>query len=410
VGIRRPLLEVADVVRLHGEDYRRERRLSAAQRKVLRHIATCRTAALGGHVDQCDSCGHQRISYNSCRDRHCPKCQGTQRLQWVNQRLERLVPVPYFHVVFTLPDELNPLILRNKAIGYRILFDAAARTLLQLARDPRHLGADVALTAVLHTWAQNLLFHPHLHCVVSAGGLSADGRRWIPGNDRFFLPVKVLGKLFRGKFLDVLNRTYLDRRLDLAGSTAALSDPLRWAALRNQLYHKDWVVYAKPPFAGAEQLFRYLGHYTHRVAISNHRLLKLQDGKVTFSVRDNNAAGKKKRMTLSTDEFLRRFLLHVLPHRFVRIRHYGLCAGRNVHTKLGTARQLLEHQKGRSGPLKSQKRTWSDLLRECTGVDVMACPLCGEQLVRRQTVLPDPRVLPAWYRARASPIGAEAVA
>jgi hypothetical protein len=304
VGARRPLLEVADVVRLYGEDYRREHRLSAAQRKVLRHIATCRTAALGGHVDQCDSCGHQRISYNSCRDRHCPKCQGTQRLQWVNQRLERLVPVPYFHVVFTLPDELNPLILRNKAIGYRILFDAAARTLLQLARNPRHLGADVALTAVLHTWAQNLLFHPHLHCVVSAGGLSADGRRWIPGNDRFFLPVKVLGKLFRGKFLDVLNRAYLDRRLDLAGSTAALSDPLRWAALRNQLYHKDWVIYAKPPFAGTEQLFRYLGHYTHRVAISNHRLLELQDGNVTFSVRDNNAGGKKKRMTLNADEFL----------------------------------------------------------------------------------------------------------
>jgi hypothetical protein len=314
----------------------------------------------------------------------------------VNQRLERVLPVPYFHVVFTLPEELNPLILRNKAIGYGILFDAAARTLLQLARDPRHLGAEVALTAVLHTWAQNLLFHPHLHCVVSAGGLSADGECWIPGNGRFFLPVKVLGRLFRGKFLDTLNRAYLDRRLDLAGSTIELSDPLRWAALRQQLYDKDWAVYAKPPFAGTEQVFRYLGCYTHRVAISNHRLLELRDRMVTFSVRDSNAGGKRKRMTLDVDEFLRRFLLHVLPHRFVRIRHYGLCAARNVETKLATARELLGCQLGQP--------------RDSTGVDVMACPLCGKQLVRRQIVLPDTRGLPAWYRARASPVGAEAAA
>jgi hypothetical protein len=410
VGIRRPLLEVADVVRLHGEDYCREHRLSAAQRKVLRHIATCRTAALGGHVDECDSCGHQRISYNSCRDRHCPKCQGSQRLQWINQRLERLLPVPYFHEVFTLPEELNPLILRNKAIGYGILFDAAARALLQLARDPRHLGAGVAVTAVLHTWAQNLLFHPHLHCVVSAGGFSADGERWIHGNDRFFLPVKVLGRLFRGKFLDTLNRAYQNRRLDLAGSTAELSDPLRWAALRQQLYDKDWLVYAKPPFAGTEQVFRYLGCYTHRVAISNHRLLELRDDKVTFSVRDNTAGGEKRRMTLEADEFLRRFLLHVLPHRFVRIRHYGLCAGRNVQTKLAAARNLLEGQREQPSPSASQEKTWSDLLRDSTGIDVMACPSCGQQLVRRQIVLPDPRVLPEWYRARASPSSAGAAA
>lgn len=398
------------MVQLYGDDYCREHPLSAAQQKVLRHIVTCRTAALGGHIDECDGCGHQRISYNSCRDRHCPKCQGPQRAQWLGQRLERLLPVPYFHVVFTLPDELNPLMLRNKKVIYKILFDAAAKTLRQIADDPKHLGAEIAVTAVLHTWGQNLLFHPHLHCVATGGGLSPDGKRWVAGRERYFLPVKVLAKLFRGKFLAALDQAYKNAMLDFAGSTAELANPRAWALLRNRLYLKDWVVYAKPPFGGPEQVFRYLGRYTHRVAISNHRLLKIKDGRVTFSVRDYNDGGKKKRLTIDADEFLRRFLLHVLPAGFVRIRHYGLCAGRNVRTKLATARKLLEPRKTQPQSRTLQTQTWAERFRELTGVDVMACPCCGKQLVRRQTILPDAAARSTWGQARASPQETPAVA
>jgi len=391
------------VVRLHGDRYSREHLPSAAQKKVLRHIATCRTAALGGHVDECGACGHQRISYNSCRDRHCPKCQGPRRAQWLDQRLERLLPVPYFHVVFTLPGELNPIILRNKRIAYTLLFDAAAKTLRELARDPKHLGAETASTAVLHTWGQNLMFHPHLHCVITGGGLALDAKRWIAGRKRFFLPVRVLGKLFRGKFLAALDHAYQNGLLDLAGSTARLAHPRAWAAFRNQLYRKNWVVYAKPPFGGPEQVFRYLGRYTHRVAISNHRLLTLRDGKVAFSLRDYTNGGQRKIMTLDAGEFLRRFLLHVLPGRFVRIRHYGLCAGRNVDTKLAAARTLLEPEIARSQSAGRVQQTWAERFREQTGIDMMACPLCGMPLIRRQIIPPDAAARLPWNHARASP-------
>ncbi len=400
---RRPHLEVADVIRLHGDRYCREHHPSAAQQKVLRHIATCRTAALGGHIDECDGCGHQRISYNSCRDRHCPKCQGLQRAQWLEQRLERLLPVPYFHVVFTLPEELNPLILRNKRIVYALLFDAAAQTLQEIARDPDHLGAEIATTALLHTWGQNLLFHPHLHCVVTGGGLSLDGKRWIAGHERYFLPVQVLARLFRGKFLAALDHAYKTAALDLAGSTARFTHPREWTVLRNQLYQKGWVVYAKPPFGGPEQVFRYLGRYTHRVAISNHRLLALRDGKVTFSRRDYTAGGRRKSMTLDAGEFLRRFLLHVLPDRFVRIRHYGLCAARNVDTKLLAARTLLEPQTAQPRSATCPKQTWAERFREQTGIDLMACPQCGMPLIRRQIILPNEAAPSPWSHARASP-------
>ena len=403
---RRPRLEVADVVRFHGPDYVREHRSSTAQRKVLRHIACCRTAALGGHVDECDGCGHRRISYNSCRDRHCPKCQGPQRAQWLENRLERLLPVPYFHVVFTLPDELNPLLLRNKAAGYKILFESATQTLRQIARDPKHLGAEIATTAILHSWGQNLLFHPHLHCVVTGGGLALDGKRWISGRKDYFLPVKVLGKLFRWKFLAALDHAHKKDQLDLSGSTAELRDPVRWVALRDRLYRKDWVVYAKPPFGGPQQVFRYLGRYTHRVAISNHRLVRVQNGKVTFTARDYKNGGKRKSLTLDADEFLRRFLLHVLPKRFVRIRHYGIYAARNVQTKLVLARELLEPNVNPARPVTSLRpRTWAERFREQTGVDVMACPSCGEPLVRRHVIPPEE----AGSSARASPERKEAV-
>ena len=386
---QRPRFEVADVVRAYGEAYRQNHRPSAAQQRVLRNIAACRTAALGGHVDQCDGCGHARISYNSCRDRHCPKCQGPQRAAWLAQRLERLLPVPYFHVVFTIPHELNPIALRNKQRVYKILFDAASATLLQIAKDPKHLGAQLGITAVLHTWGQNLLLHPHLHCVVTGGGLSPDGARWVPTRKRYLLPVKILGRLFRGKFLAALHQAWHDGKLELTGSGAELADPVAWSTFKDRLYRKDWVVYAKPPFGGPEQVFRYLGRYTHRVAIANHRIVYLDDGKVTFTVKDYADNATPKQMTLGAVEFLRRFLLHVLPRRFVRIRHYGLCAARNVNTKLATAHRLLDPQTSAKAntPEPSEPRTrttWWERFAQHTGIDVMACPGCGGRLVRRQ--------------------------
>jgi len=382
------------VVRLHGDDYRRAHWPSTAQSKVMRHIATCRTAALGGHIDECDSCGHTRISYNSCRDRHCPKCQAPQQAQWLAQRLERLLPVPYFHVVFTMPDLLNPLVLRNKKVVFKILFDAASQTLLQIAKDPQHLGAEIGITAVLHSWGQNLLFHPHLHCVVTGGGLSADGNRWVPSRERYFLPVKVLASLYRGKLLAALDSAWKNGLLDLAGSTEELSDPVAWSAFKDRLYRKSWVVYSKPPFGGPEHVFRYLGRYTHRVAISNHRITDIRDGKVTFIVKDYADNHRLKSLTLDAVEFLRRFLLHVLPERFVRIRHYGLCAARNVHTKLATAQRLFADTSGvpHSKPSPQSEPNlapWWHRFLHYTGIDIMACPNCRVgRLVRRRTLLP----------------------
>jgi hypothetical protein len=385
----RPQLEVADVVREHGDDYRLAHHPSAAQEKVLSNIAVCRTALLGGNVDEClDGCGHIRVSYNSCRDRHCPKCQGPQRAEWLAGRLIRVLPTEHFHVVFTIPDELNPLVLRNKKTLYKILFDSASQTLLDLARDGKRLGAFIGITAVLHTWGQNLLFHPHLHCIVTGGGLSPYGAKWIPGRERYLLPVAVIGKLFRGKFLDALHRAYKSGKLDLAGSTAGLADPMIWSTLKDQLYRKNWVVYAKPPFGGVEHVFKYLGRYTHRVAISNHRLIEMNNGHVTFSLRDYKNSGQKTTMTLSAVEFLRRFLLHVLPGGFTRIRHYGLYAGRNVKDKLATARRLLDPDSETAPPKQKDSRPWWERFLENTGVDVMRCPRCGGRLVRTRRFNP----------------------
>ena len=390
----RPRFEVADVVRAHADDYRRAHHPSAAQERVLRHIAECRTAVLGGHLEQCDSCGHQRISYNSCRDRHCPKCQNAARAEWITARLERLLPVPYFHVVFTIPDDLNPLALRNKKVVFDILFAAASQTLLTIAQDEKHLGAQIGLTAVLHTWGQNLLFHPHLHCVATGGGLSSDGTSWISAGEKYLLPVKVLAKLFRGKFLAALDKAYQNAELDLAGSTAELSDPEAWRRFKDGLYHKNWVVYAKAPFGGPEHVFRYLGRYTHRVAISNHRIVDFTGGKVTFAWKDYADGCKKKLMILDGAEFLRRFLLHVLPGGFVRIRHYGLCASRNVNCKLETARRLLAPSTEPSAPSKSESESaepppWWERFLEQTGIDVMACPSCmAGRMTRQRSISP----------------------
>lgn len=383
------------MVRAHGDEYRRAHTPSAEQEAVLRNIAQCRTAALGGHVDECDSCDHQRISYNSCRDRHCPKCLNLKRAEWLTQRLSRLLPVGYFHVVFTIPDELNPLALRNKKVVFDILFATAAQTLQEIAADPKHLGGQLGFTAVLHTWGQNLLFHPHVHSVVTGGGLSPDGSRWIAGRERFLLPVKVLGRLFRGKFLHALDQAWKQKKLSFGGSTASLADSQNWRNLKDGLYKKAWVVYAKPPFGGPEHVFRYLGRYTHRVAISNHRIVDITNDKVTFTIKDYTDGNTRKLLTLDGAEFLRRFLLHVLPPGFVRIRHYGLCAGRNVNTKLETARRLLqpdrptEARPTHDAPAETSESPWWERFREATGIDVMACPECGTgRMMRVRPVSP----------------------
>lgn len=374
-------LEVADILRAHGAVYQQMHRVSPEQAKAMRNIAACRTAALGGHVDACADCGFRRISYNSCRDRHCPKCQATKRAAWLETRLERRLPVDHFHVVFTLPEQLQPLVVKNQRVLYSLLFRAASQTLLTLAADPKRLGAQLGFTAILHTWGQNLLFHPHLHCVVTGGGLSPDGQRWVPARQGYLLPVKVLVKLFRGKFLAGVQQAYDRGELKLTGSIASLAQPQAFRNLLATLYQRDWIVYAKPPFGGAEQVYRYLGRYTHRVAISNARLLSHQDGRVQFRYKNYADASQTKVMNLAAEEFIRRFLLHVLPKGFVRIRHYGLLASRNVTTRLADCRRLLAGQEPPT--TDAQEKTWVERILDWFGLDVVHCPHCGATLERR---------------------------
>jgi len=339
----RPPVEVADIVRTYGAAFvkRHRRWLTGLHLKVLRAIVACRTAALGGHIEQCDNCGQRAISYNSCLNRHCPKCQAAARQLWLAKRSAELLPVPYYHVVFTLPHVLAPLALQNKALVYGLLFRAAAQTLLQIAADPKHLGADIGFLAVLHTWGQTLLAHPHLHCVVPGGGLSPDHRRWIPCGPKFFLPVQVLSLLFRGKFLSGLDRAFAKHELTLAGQLAPLQSPAAFADLLHTAAQRNWVVYAKRPFAGPAQVLTYLSRYTHRIAIANSRLLAMTEGKITFRWRDYARAYQTRTMTLAADEFLRRFLLHVLPEGFVRIRYFGLLANRHRTELLDLCRSHL---------------------------------------------------------------------
>jgi hypothetical protein len=382
----RPAWEVGDILRRHGAAYRDRHLLTADQAKVLRRLAACRTSQMGGHIDSCAACGFTRIAYNSCRDRHCPKCQARKRADWLETRLERLLPVPYFHVVFTIPDLFNPLMLHNQRRLYDLLFQTASTTLLTLATDARRLGAQVGISAILHTWGQNLLFHPHLHCVVTGGGLSPDGQRWISGKPRFFLPVRVLGKLFRGKFLAGLKDAYQAGLLHLEGSAAMLADPRAFQRMLDAGYTRNWNVYAKAPFGGAEQVFRYLGRYSHRVAISNHRLCDVSDTHVQFQWKDYARGIQVREMRLDVDEFIRRFLLHVLPKGFVRIRHYGLLASINVAGKLAQCRRLLEAN-CQPRP-KRPTKTWIERVLEWTGQEPLCCPRCEGPLTRRELVDP----------------------
>ncbi|MBE7559491.1 IS91 family transposase [bacterium] len=363
------------------------------QARVMRAIELCRTAALGGHVDRCDHCGHEAISYNSCRNRHCPKCQSLAKAAWLEARRAELLPVEYYHVVFTLPDQLAPLALQNKGTVYNILFQAAAHSLLQIGADPRHLGADLGLVAVLHTWGQNLMHHPHLHCIVPGGGLSPDGLRWVGCRPGFFLPVRVLSARFRTLFLDLLRRAAGRSELAFHGGLKHLERPEMFEALLEECGQIDWVVYAKPPFGGPEKVLDYLGRYTHRIAISNHRLLGLQDGRVSFTWKNYKRDGRRQTMTLEATELIRRFLLHTLPGGFVRIRFYGLLA--NVHraAKLGRCRKLLGVTPAPKNTDEGiEKLDWLELLRDLTGRDPLACPKCEHgRLVRIQMINPTSR-------------------
>jgi len=371
-----PTLEVADILRAQGDRFLERYRSSFGfqQLKAFRAILRCRTAALGGHRDACLRCGYQTISYNSCRNRHCPKCQAQARERWLAARERELLDTSYFHVVFTLPHELNVLALENPRLFYDLLFTASAQTLLEIASDPKHLGAEIGVVAILHTWGQNLLLHPHIHCVIPAGGLSLDHRRWVCPRYPFFLPVKVLSRVFRGKFLAGLKRLHRRKKLHCAGPAAALLDYKQFAKLLRRLHRHDWVVYAKPAFGGPMQVLRYLGRYTHRVAISNHRLLALERERVTFRWKDYARGGKQGQMTLVATEFLRRFFLHVLPKGFVRIRHFGFLANRFRASRLALGRQLLT-----SGDSTEQEVKTNNARSESSSL--WHCPRCGASMI-----------------------------
>lgn len=373
--VRRPAFEVADVFRAHGAAYRQAHCLTGDQAKVMRAIEACRTAVLGGHVDSCLDCGVLTPSYNSCRNRHCPKCQGLEQAEWITARKERTLPVHHFHVVFTLPAELRALAKANQEVMYSLLFREAGRTLLAIGET--RLGATLGITEVLHTWTRDLAYHPHVHCIVTGGGLALDGSRWVATSKRYLFPVKVLSRLFRGKFLDALKEAHDAGRLrDVP--------PQTFSALLAVLYRKEWVVYAKQPFGSIEHVFQYLGRYTHRVGISNHRLLSIDENGVRFLTKEG------KSVCLSPAEFIRRFLQHVLPYNFVKIRHYGLLAPANVNTKLQIALRLLAPPEPKPATAVTEDEAiataaaWEDTLLALTGIDVRACPHCGGTRLERR--------------------------
>ncbi len=368
----RTALGVDDIFRVHGEAYRRDHVLTPGQLAAMRAIEACRTAALGGHLDVCPDCGHERPSYNSCRNRHCPKCQSLEQAKWIESRMDRVLCVPHFHLVFTLPHEINVIAMRNAAFVYDLLFEAASGALLDIAADPKHLGAQPGVTMVLHTWTRDLRLHPHVHAIVTGGGLVPGTERWIRARPCFFLPVRVLGAMLRGKVLAALRAAYDRGELDLGGACAPLADARAFKRLLDGLYRKKWVVYAKRSFGGAEQVVRYLGRYTHRTGISNQRLISMDDQTVRFRTRYDKVA------TITPNEFIRRFLLHVLPKGFVKLRHFGLLASGNVNSRLVAARRALHAP----DPPPRTPIDWRARLLALTGIDPTLCPCCGTKLDR----------------------------
>lgn len=384
--------QVADVFRIFGAAYLAEHPASSDQRRVLRAVQSCKTAALGGHKSKCDQCGHEEFFYNSCRNRHCPKCQGSARAKWLTDRTSELLETPYFHVVFTLPDALGPIGLQNKSVLYAILFRAAAETLLEIASNPKHLGAQIGFLAVLHTWGQRLDHHPHVHCVVPGGGLSQDRSSWVSSSDSFFLPVRVLSRLFRGKFLAYLRGALEQGRLKFHGELIKLQEDSQWKAFLHGLSRIEWVVYAKPPFGGPLQVLKYLARYTHRVAISDQRLVSVKDGRVTFRYKDYRCGNTERTMTLNATEFIRRFLQHVLPGSFHRIRYYGFLSNRTRRQNVELARKLLASTgvvPSEPAPLPKDPSTQSVTLEPHSPKDPV-CPACKKgHMVLVERIEPD---------------------
>jgi hypothetical protein len=387
----RPKLEVADVFRRYGETYREQHgaSMSTGQRRVMAAIEVCRTAVLGGHLERCNDCGHERNAFNSCRDRHCPKCQSLARARWIENRKAELLDVGYFHVVFTVPEEIAAIALQNKKAVYDILFRVTAETLTTIAADPAHLGARIGFFAVLHSWGQNLMFHPHLHCVVPGGGPSPDGDRWVSCRPDFFLPVRVLSCLFRRLFLESLGKAFDAGKLQFFGTLESLQDRTVFTRYLAPLKTLNWVVYAKPPFAGPEQVLDYVGRYTHRVAISNNRLLDIDNDQIRFRWKDYRQSDQIKTMTLSAGEFIRRFLLHVLPNGFRRIRYYGFLGNRHREERLALCRRLLGMQVAEPDTAGSSLETdYLDRYEDLTGRSLRQCPQCGRGSMVVVQILP----------------------
>jgi hypothetical protein len=388
-----PTLELADLFRAFGPAFRERRtgQLPLRHLRVMSAIERCRTAALGGHIYECDHCHERRIAYNSCRNRHCPKCQGAERFRWLEARRKEILPVDYFHVVFTLPSALGPLALRNQKIVYTLLFRCAAQALLEVAADPKHLGARLGVLAILHTWGQQLTHHPHVHCIVPGGGLSPAGDRWLSSRPGFLLPVRVLSRVFRGKVLAGLKAAHASSELALVGRVEALADPQRFRDLLDELYQQEWVVYSKPPFAGPEAVLKYLARYTHRVALSNQRLVGLEGDTVALSWKDYRHNGRRRLLHLPAEELIRRFLQHVLPEGFVRIRYYGFFANRHRAEALERCRQLLKAPPSdEASPAKEERPP-------------QVCPTCGEGTLKIVDRIAAPRSPGPATRGRAPP-------
>ena len=364
------MIELQEILKQYGQTFLDVFRLSYEQMKAYRDILNCRTAALGGHIDVCDHCGYEQHSYNSCRNRNCPKCQTIAKEQWIDKQCQSLLDVPYFHVVFTLPDSLNPIIYQNQDVCYDLFFKAATDTLMELSADRKYLGARPGVTVVLHTWGQNLLYHPHLHCIVTGGGLNSSNK-WVNSRKKFFLPVKVLSKKFRGKFLAYLRSA----KLYFFNDVADLDNPAAFSSFVSSLYDKKWITYCKPPFEGPSKVIAYLGRYTHRVAISNNRILHCEDDQVTFTWRDYKDSNKVKEMTVTAVEFIRRFMLHILPGGFRKIRHFGILGSRDKSKRIALCRKQIKHRPGYQPP--RAPRTVFEILQDIFGIDFNLCPQCG---------------------------------
>ena len=382
------MIEVADIFRKHEQEFRDKYKLSPSMNKAFNAIISCRTTKLGGHVYVCDECGHTKISYNSCRDRHCPKCQALAKEKWVEERNKDLLPIQYFHVTFTIPAELNTLVLQNQKELYSLLFKTSSDTLIELTKDKKHLGAQIGITSVLHTWGQNLMSHPHVHCIVTGGGLSFDEKKWCPTRKNFLLPVLVISDIFKNKFLYHLKKKYKKGILEFHGSLESLKSPNNFYQFKDELFNKDWVVSSIPSINSGANVLKYLGRYINSVAISNQRIIKFEEGKVTFKWKDYSDHNKIKLMTLEAVEFIRRFLLHILPNRFVKIRHYGLLSNKNKKTKLKICRKLLNVD-DQPSETTTEKETWQELMFRLTGKDVNKCPCCEKgKMIIKSEILP----------------------